>query len=182
MRQNFAGILLPAAFIFIGLSCTKESRREAPPADGETVITQAHMSKKAGKGQTLLQEVKSATARFHSTGQAQAAGYQPTTHCVPNMGYHWVNPGLVDGSFNPMEPEVLLYEKKPNGQWQLVAVEYIVLKQGQDKPMFDGHPFDNAAAPGFPDNWSLHVWLHKTNPNGVFAAFNPDVHCDGGAH
>jgi hypothetical protein len=43
----------------------------------------------------------------------------------------------------------------------LVAVEYIVIDVGQPAPT----------------HWSLHVWLWKDNPNGLFAAFNPDVSC-----
>jgi hypothetical protein len=25
--------------------------------------------------------------------------------------------------------------------------------------------------------WALHVWTHRTNPRGLFAPWNPRVHC-----
>jgi hypothetical protein len=25
--------------------------------------------------------------------------------------------------------------------------------------------------------WALHVWTHRANPSGVFASWNPRVHC-----
>jgi hypothetical protein len=25
--------------------------------------------------------------------------------------------------------------------------------------------------------WTLHVWTHRTNPSGLFASWNPRVHC-----
>jgi hypothetical protein len=129
----------------------------------------------------LLQDVKAATARYHSTVQASRAGYAEASHCVASpaggMGFHWVNQGLVDPVFDPLKPEAVLYEPGGNGQLELVAVEYIVIDVGQPAPTFDGHPFDVGGTPVPVPHWSLHVWLHKDNPNGVFTPFNPDVSC-----
>jgi hypothetical protein len=129
----------------------------------------------------LLKLVRRETARFHSKAQAIAAGYVPTDHCVSSplggMGQHWANPGLVDPFFDPIRPEVLLYEPRPNGQPKLVAVEYVVLDVGQARPEFDGHPFDIGGTPNPAPHWSLHVWLYQDNPNGLFTPFNPTVTC-----
>jgi hypothetical protein len=131
----------------------------------------------------LLKSVRQATSRFHSTTQAIKAGYVPTDECVSSpaggMGYHWVNFKFLDGTFDPLKPEVLLYAKTNDGNLKLVALEYIVLKVGQNpqKPSFGTRPFDDRKAPIPPDNWPLHVWLYEYNPSGIFAPFNPNVSC-----
>lgn len=129
-----------------------------------------------------LKHIRQATARFHSTEQAIAAGYAPTEHCVASpaggMGMHWGNRNLVDPFFVPDQPEVLLYEPRPHGQPKLVAVEYVVLDVGQQRPELDGHLFDVGGTPNPLPHWSLHVWLYRDNPNGMFTPFNPAVTCN----
>jgi hypothetical protein len=128
-----------------------------------------------------LKQIRQKTARFHSTEQAIAAGYVPTDHCVASpeggMGMHWGNRNLIDPYFDPSRPEVLLYEPRPNGQPKLVAVEYVVLDVGQQRPSLDGHLFDIRGTPDPRPHWSLHVWLYRDNPNGIFTPFNPMVSC-----
>lgn len=130
----------------------------------------------------LLKSLRAATARFHSTTQAIKAGYEPDDHCVSvpglgGMGYHWANFSLVDPVFDPLKPEAVLYETGPDGNLRLVAVEYIVIKAGQGWPMFGSHAFDDGGTPVPVPHWSLHVWVHKENPNGTFTPFNPTVSC-----
>ncbi len=132
----------------------------------------------------LLKAVKQATARFNSTTQANRAGYYGDDHCASDpdlggMGYHWANFDLVDPIFNPLQPEVLLYERDKNGNYKLVGVEYIVINIGQDHPHFGDHPFDIGGTPVPVDHWSLHVWLYKENPNGIFTPYNPNISCPG---
>lgn len=156
------------------------------------VATAACDSLPAEPDDDLLDQVRVQTAQFSASSQALAAGYEEDEHCVQHpdlggMGVHWVNGPLVDGTFDAMQPEVLLYEPQPDGGVELVGVEYIVIAgpgvdlEGPARPDFDGHPFDiGGVGPlmeqGVP-HWSLHVWLHRTNPGGVFAPFNPDVSC-----
>ena len=140
----------------------------------------------------LAAQVRSETARFSATSAAIEAGYELEDHCVAHpdlggMGYHWVNGPLIDTEFEAMRPEALLYERDGNGEFQLTGVEYIVVAapgvalDGPARPDFDGHPFDIGGVPPLADagvpHWSLHVWLHKDNPNGVFLPFNPSVSC-----
>ena len=89
------------------------------------------------------------------------------------MGYHWVNGPLVDPTFDPLKPEAMLYDEHKH----LIAVEYIVINVGQPAPTFDGQPFDVGGAPLPVAHWTLHVWLFKKNPNGLFNPWNPDVVC-----
>jgi hypothetical protein len=130
----------------------------------------------------LLKALRRETARYHSTTQAVKAGYLPDDHCVEvpglgGMGYHWLNPALLDASFDPLRPEVLVYAPGPRGTLTLGAVEYIVLDVGQPRPSFAGHPFDVGGTPIPLPHWSLHVWLYEDNPDGIFAPFNPRVSC-----
>lgn len=130
----------------------------------------------------LIRALTSATARYHSTNQALRDGYVEDDHCVAvpglgGMGFHWGNPGLIDPVFNPLEPEVVIYAPDKNGNLKLVAVEFIVLDIGQPHPHFGDYPLDVGGTPIPVPHWSLHVWLWKTNPNGLFTPFNPDVTC-----
>jgi hypothetical protein len=130
----------------------------------------------------LLNSVRQATLKYQSTNEALKAGYVRDEHCVSapglgGMGYHWVNPSLVDPVFDPLKPEAVLYGPGPNGTLRLIAVEYIVLNVGQPRPMFGEQPFDVGGSPLPVPHWTLHVWLHEENPSGVFAPFNPKITC-----
>lgn len=144
----------------------------------DTAATAAAAPSAAG----LLKAVHAATSRYHSTTQATKAGYAQASPCVSHptlgaMGFHWVNDGLVDPAFDPLRPEAVLYAPSPNGSLKLVAVEYIVIDVGQPAPTFDGYPFDVGGTPVPVPHWSLHVWVHRDNPNGTFTPFNPNVTC-----
>lgn len=116
-----------------------------------------------------------------------AAGYVEDPHCVAHpdlggMGYHWANEDLIDPAFEPLVPEVLLYGPTAEGGRQLLGVEYVVIDVGQERPQFDGHPFDVGGVPPLEAagvaHWSLHVWTHAANPSGDFSPFNPNVSCN----
>ena len=184
-------VFLSLLLMLLIISCQKESKQlpvddalsssELSPASGDGVqkaVASRHGQSHAG----LVKMVRSANARFHSTTQAIMAGFEPTDDCVAvpgigGMGYHWVNPGRVDPAFDPLQPEVVLYESGPGGSLKLVAVEYVVIDIGQDAPMFGDQPFDVGGAPLPVPHWTLHVWLYKDNPSGMFAKFNPNVSC-----
>lgn len=129
----------------------------------------------------LLKQVRRATARFHSIEQAIEAGYIPAEHCVSSpaggMGMHWAHRDPLGTTYDPLRPQLLLYEPRPNGQPKLVAVEYIVRDVGQAHPTFGGRLFDIRGTPNPAPHWSLHVWLYRDNPNGLFTPFNPTVSC-----
>jgi hypothetical protein len=160
----------------------------AAPELGITLVDQpAHSAQPARADSDLLKAVRQATSRFNSTTQAIRDGYGADDHCVAHpelggMGYHWVNGALIDPVFDPLQPEVLLYAKGQGGNLRLIGVEYIVIDVGQEHPHFDDHPFDVGGVPplmeaGVP-HWSLHLWVHLDNPNGLYTPFNPNVSCD----
>ena len=75
--------------------------------------------------------VRAATARFKSSEAAEAAGYKRVTDCVEHqpdgaMGYHFQNNALLDTTLDVEHPEVLVYERKPDGAFKLNGVEYLV--------------------------------------------------------
>ena len=130
------------------------------------------------------------------------------------MGIHFFRPDLlgitappdprVDGTgmhTDFLKPSILIYEPQQDGSLQLVAVENLVFAEawhaaGHDAPpSFQGVVYDTMAddpstqadeAHLFEPHYDRHVWIYRSNPNGVFAPFNPAVTCEhhenGAAH
>jgi hypothetical protein len=127
-----------------------------------------------------LQELaiaRAATAKYHDVARAEADGYINTGDYEPGEGLHYVKPSLIDGTFSPDEPEVLLYAPVPNeNRLELVAVEYAV-------PLV----LTATAPAGFSGDadvwrrneeigvWELTAWVWLHNSNGMFAHSNPRV-------
>jgi len=189
MKMNlfFRTFFLPALLLLLVTSCKKETAEENLFSKTENELaTNANKSAATGAAtmpeSELLISVLRANARFHSTAQAIKAGYEPDDHCVSvpglgGMGFHWVNPSLVDPVFDPLKPEAILYAMGPSGNLRLIAVEYIVVNVGQARPMFGDQPFDVGGTPLPVPHWSLHVWLYENNPSGIFVPFNPNISC-----
>ena len=138
--------------------------------------------------ESQLQQVKAATARYHSIQQAIADGYLPPPPggCIVSpagaMGYHFENPALMeDATIDPLRPEMLLYERTPNGKFRLIGVEYYIqADQASTAPVLFGQRFQGpmpAHHPGMEAHYDLHAWIWKENPSGLFAEWNPDVTC-----
>lgn len=166
----------------LAAACAEAPSSVSPDASMHAAhITEASAAAVASPG--LLKQVSAVAARYHSTKQAEKAGYvaDPTCVAVPTlggMGHHWVNTSLVDPVFNPLEPEVVLYAPDKHGNMKLVAVEYIVIQTpNATRPSFDGYQFDIGGTPVPVPHWSLHVWAYRDNPNGVHTPFNPSVDC-----
>ncbi|MET9437724.1 hypothetical protein [Streptomyces sp. NPDC006551] len=64
------------------------------------------------------------------------------------------------------------------GERKLVALEWVVPNTGQPRPQIFGRGFDDPEViPGVGDVYTLHAWLFKKNPKGVFVPYNPRVKC-----
>ena len=149
-------------------------------------------------GQSELSAVRAATDEYHELAVAKAAGY--TTElaqtadfgggtCVANgaqgaMGIHMLS--SVDATLDPTRPEALLYEKQNDGSFKLTGVEYVVAEKtatGADvpRPQLYGQQFadTNLARFGAPtvNVWTLHAWIWKPNPGGMFDPWNTRVTC-----
>jgi len=135
-----------------------------------------------------LATLRRVTAPFHSFSAAMTAGWSAQiTGCMTDpggaggMGLHYGNPGLIDGSVQVDQPELLLYEPEKNGQMRLVAVEYIIpVSQWTSSvpPRLFGRDFHVIDAFQV---WALHVWAWKQNPSGMFEDWNPLATCQNAA-
>jgi hypothetical protein len=145
-----------------------------------------------------LRRARAATRKFRDVKVARAAGYAATGECAQDpkyggMGIHYANEELVaDGELDVTKPEILVYQPLPSGKLRLGAVEYFQVDGDQDlatdddRPSLFGHmPFDGPMLghePGMPIHYDLHVWLYRHNPAGLFAMWNPRVHCPDAEH
>ncbi|NNN30572.1 hypothetical protein HLK59_09350 [Streptomyces sp. S3(2020)] len=116
------------------------------------------------------------TGKYSYEPLAPPDGWARTNDCVPEMGYHYVNAEyLADAVVDPAKPEALLYEGGSDADDRdLVGVEWIVKNTGQAAPVLFGETFSSTALAGY---YTLHAWIYKNNPDGLFAALNPTVQC-----
>ena len=182
MNPFFRTFFLPVLLLLLATSCKKEMRNETAEENSLSIMSSAASGVANSPESELLMSVRRATAKFHSTAQAIAAGYEPDDHCVSvpglgGMGFHWVNPSLVDPTFDPLKPEAILYAPGPGGKLRIIGVEYIVINVGQPVPSFGSQAFDVGGTPVPVPHWSLHAWVWENNPSGIFAPFNPNVSC-----
>ena len=137
-------------------------------------------------------KAREGTEKYQDVGKALGDGYKPVSPCVEApglgaMGIHYLNEAYVaDPSIRAGKPELLLYFPEANGKLRLVGVEYFRPDADQDltttgdRPSLAGIPFDGPMLghdPDMPIHYDLHAWVWKWNPTGVFAQFNPELHC-----
>ncbi len=127
--------------------------------------------------------VRAATAKYHDVDVAAAPGSGYTLLGAPcfdseagGMGIHYTNGGndgsLFDAQVEATEPDSLVYEVTTDGRKRLVAVEYIAAGQGADNLTVLGQPLHPLGTTGL---YILHAWVWRTNPDGMFADYNPKV-------
>ena len=90
------------------------------------------------------------------------------------------------------KPAMLVYEPQPDGSLELVAVENLVFADAWHKASGDGPPKfhgrnwpllkDDPAtkvdeAHGWEPHYEQHLWVFRSNPNGMYSPFNPNVTC-----
>ena len=176
MRCRIAGSLhsLTGAALIAVLGC---ARGMTPPA---TTASDAYAS-------ADVERLRAATRPFQTLDSAVAAGYpREVADCFVHehhgaMGYHHVNRGYVDGKAEIERPEILLFERRADGQYRLNGVEFIVPYRFWPRdtvaPTIMGQKLKRE------DNlkyWYLHVWAWTRNADGLFADFHPDVSCPAG--
>jgi hypothetical protein len=151
----------------------------------------------APSAQALLGDARRATAAFVDVNAAIHGGYGPAPFadaqgitCIASaqpgkgaMGIHYVNGSLLDSAIDALRPEAMIYEPMEDGRLRLVGVEYIVFEAAwPDKkpPRLYGQEFHltpEGNRYGIPAFYALHVWMWEPNRSGLFADWNPAVHC-----
>lgn len=144
----------------------------------------AQASRLGGSVPGDLARVRSATASYQNPAAAQAAGFPTSTPpCldslpVGTMGHHYVDRRIVDDKVDVEHPEILLYAPQPDGTQKLAAVEYIIPYRIRPRTETPPRIFDQDMKRQDALNlWYLHVWAWQENPAGLFADWNPTVHC-----
>jgi len=122
--------------------------------------------------------LKAAIQQYKDFDTAENAGYNiKATEYREQMGYHYLNAGLLDGKFEIEKPEVLIFVNGPSGKLQLVAVEYgiPITDLNNPPPAPDGYTGNDDVWKVDTEFslWTLHVWIELENPNGIFTARNP---------
>lgn len=187
--QGFGSSLLLTAGIIFSLllsSCQKQSERpslEVAATEAEVAILSSPGSGNVpgqydlpGNTSWELQQTRAATARYKHLSNALRDGYTalpPVTH-APNMGHHFMKASLLDGQFDYRKPEILVYSKDANNNYELVAVEFAVPNTFAMPAGYSGDHdmWMNNTTFGL---WVLHAWVWKYNPSGVFHPTNPMV-------
>jgi hypothetical protein len=128
--------------------------------------------------------VRAATARFVILDSAVVAGYQrEVAECFADahhgaMGFHHVNRSLIDDRLELERPEILLYERRPDGRYVLNGVEFILpyrfWPRDSVAPTLMGLPLQQENQRNY---WYAHMWVWALNPSGLFADWNPNVKC-----
>lgn len=130
-----------------------------------------------------VKKVRKATEKFRTLDKAVDAGYAAeVTQCIEHqphgaMGFHHSKQALLDDRLEVDRPEILVYERLPDGQYRLNGVEYIVPLSAwtrEEPPTIMGQKLKRAESLGI---WYLHVWVWQKNPSGLFADWNPTVKC-----
>jgi hypothetical protein len=187
--KKWTGVMVMAGILLI-TACKKDKKYEKE--NEEPAMTEhdmgneddpafhQHHTRLSLKTRTELLRVKFATWKYRNLENAKSDHYIDANVAIQNMGFHFFKQELAaDGKFDLSKPEFLVYNKKADGKFELVAVEYGV-------PIDPAHP--NTPPAGFTGNadvwdrntlnsglWTLHAWVWKFNPDGVFTMMNPNV-------
>lgn len=131
-----------------------------------------------------IARVRQATEAFRSLDAAASAGYaRSVAQCIAHaehgaMGYHHTSESLLDDRLEVERPEILVYERKADGEYVLNGVEYIVpySRRSRDAapPEIMGQKLKQADGLQV---WYLHVWIWKENSAGMFADWHHAVAC-----
>ncbi len=173
-------------------------------AAGGTAPAPAPMTAMAA-GPTLTQQLaqaRLATAKYATNlGRAKADGYQVITPMMPDMGIHYMNPGIQ--GFTITKPQILVYEHHGN-TWQLGALEWVFPSMPKTPPLPNAtfgffpaacHYKDGTFIPDqnsktcpktnpktgskfsfwHPGLTTMHVWIWYPNPAGLYSSTNPLV-------
>jgi hypothetical protein len=179
-------ILISFALLSAGILCAlaQDGHFHAAPHRESTPDQKA-------KASELVKIVRDSTERFKDVRVAEAEGYALQFGCVTGpdlgaMGLHYVNSDLVKrGELDPTRPQIVIYEPASDGTLKLIGADFLLVadawdKKNQGPPELMGQLFHYWESPnrfGLPAFYTLHVWAWKSNPNGPFVNWHPNVSC-----
>jgi len=191
-RSSRPGLLRLLATSTTGAALLGASALTGGPAmahDADEATHGAATHSRDGAGRQLAALRKSLDV-YQDVQAATAAGFIPVSECTVSeqggMGVHYLNPARAAQAPDPAQPAILLYAPTSTGGMRLLGAEWFQADADQDvstdadRPTLFGRPFDGPMAghdPMMPVHYDLHVWLYDSNPDGVFAPWNPSVHC-----
>jgi hypothetical protein len=172
----------------------------AAPPDNERALERGVRTTKPASLASQLARARLATGKYATNlAAAKADGYQIITRMIPDMGWHFLNPGI--SGFDVTRPPILVYERH-GGRWQLGALEWVFTETPATPPLpgatYGAFPAachykdgsfvaarvqelcakrspQTGAAFNFwhPDLVTLHVWVWYHNPDGLYNGTNP---------
>lgn len=143
-----SGVTLTVASIAISFGISNAAPIQSAHNQGHTEavnkneITHTHGNEiKMSWGQLqeideMLGNTKAATEKYMDVSLAIADGYMQEGPSRPGQGAHFINRKILDaGVFDPTHPTFLLYEHKPDWNFELVGVGWLLPKKyGDDTP------------------------------------------------
>lgn len=150
-----------------------------------------------------LAAVRTALDRFQDPYAALREGYFSTLGCLEfpgggaegqmayrpgAMGVHFLNPGYIGPTLDPLKPQVLLYEWADEALRLTGAEWFAPVAVAPEAPTIFDRPLEGPMEghepilPAELHHWDLHVWLWKENPNGLFHPTNSAVTCPEGPY
>jgi hypothetical protein len=203
MKRALAAVALAAPLLFA--SCTRQAAEASvDPSDRTDLSAVVEQIRSAT---LRFQDVNVALAEGYvppPDNMCETAEHMGLPAHLGGMGIHYFRPDLLaitgveprvngEGTHTDfMSPAVLIYEPQADGSLELVAVENLVFKAAWEAagnrrpPTFEGISYDfmwdDPATPTdeahmFEPHYDLHLWVHRDNPNGLTAQFNPAVSC-----
>lgn len=118
-----------------------------------------------------LDRSRAAAARYPTVADAEAAGYRQSSRYAPGQGAHYTKLDAIDRTFDPDEPELLMYTGEAPGD-AIVGVSYfLVAPEG-----LSAGPASDVGFTGPNDRWHRHASLCQDD-EGVAVA---ESECDAG--
>jgi len=126
-----------------------------------------------------LAQARLATAKYATNlARAKADGYQVITPMIPDMGIHYMNPGIQ--GFTITKPQILVYEHH-GSTWQLGALEWVFPSMPKTPPLPNATFGFFAAACHYKDGTFIPDQNSKTCPENspktgaTFSFWHPDL-------
>jgi len=168
----------------------------------EVALTRDERADLAGQ----LRVARTTSERFPTVAAAEAGGYTLITGYLPLIGAHYIKWDLMDASFAPAEPEMLLYDGTAP-ESTIVGLSYYLFDDVEPSPFVGGNdhwhqhiglcikdgvvvggedttPADCAsrggAKAGVTNGWMVHAWVVPgwDSPQGVFSPEHPGLTVD----